>query len=235
MRRYNVLIKRRAKLPKRVVKKFGKHDRYRRFRVYRGVGSKLNGWSTSKDHAFKVRNKLNKGRRKRAIVRPAGWIDGAKADKSSGDLTIINRTSWGARQARGVVYTSWSPSQTIRVHHTVSTPRGSHAQFMRETQAYHMDSRGYSDVGYNYIIMPDGTVYEGRGANIVGAHTLNHNHDIGVAFAGNFELASPTDAAVDAFHKLRAKLTNGKGSVYPHSKTYSTACPGKLLKLELGL
>lgn len=37
-------------------------------------------------------------------------------------------------------------------------------------QNYHMDSNGWWDIGYNFLIGGDGNVYEGRGWGVVGAH-----------------------------------------------------------------
>lgn len=36
---------------------------------------------------------------------------------------------------------------------------------------------GWSDIGYSFVIGEDGNVYEGRGWDTVGAHTLHHNTD----------------------------------------------------------
>lgn len=35
---------------------------------------------------------------------------------------------------------------------------------------YHMDNEDYWDIGYNFLIGGDGSVYEGRGWDTVGAH-----------------------------------------------------------------
>ena len=70
-----------------------------------------------------------------------------------------------------------------------------------------MEDKGYSDVGYNYFIDMDGTIYEGRGLRVEGGHTHRYNCDAyGVAFLGNFVDKSPSNAAISAisaFSKLR--------------------------------
>lgn len=39
----------------------------------------------------------------------------------------------------------------------------------------------------SFLVGGDGTVYEGRGWGVVGAHAKGNNHDsVGVAFMGNF-------------------------------------------------
>ena len=46
---------------------------------------------------------------------------------------------------------------------------------------------GWWDIGYSFLIGEDGNVYEGRGWDVVGAHTKGYN-DVGLAFSilGNF-------------------------------------------------
>ncbi|KAI3353810.1 hypothetical protein L3Q82_005032 [Scortum barcoo] len=54
-------------------------------------------------------------------------------------------------------------------------------------QREHMTERGFDDIGYNFLVGGDGTVYEGRGWGVVGAHAKSNNHDsVGIAFMGNF-------------------------------------------------
>jgi N-acetylmuramoyl-L-alanine amidase len=46
-------------------------------------------------------------------------------------------------------------------------------------------ARGFSDVGYHYVINVDGTVMNGRPEELVGAHVLGfNNHSMGVALVG---------------------------------------------------
>ncbi len=40
---------------------------------------------------------------------------------------------------------------------------------------------------FSFLVEDDGTVYEGRGWGVVGAHALGNNRDsVGIAFMGNF-------------------------------------------------
>ena len=56
--------------------------------------------------------------------------------------------------------------------------------------------RGYSDVGYHYIIYRNGILAQGRDVNIIGAHASGHNaHSIGICYIGgmNAENTQPED------------------------------------------
>ena len=148
---------------------------------------------------------------------------------------IVGRTAWGAKAPRQRSTTAWTPATPVRVHHTVkritSEKRSDEIAFMRSIQTQHM-AQGWADIGYNFIIFPSGRVYIARGENVVGAHTVGHNTDIGICFAGDFRYDKLTDKAVDAFNGLRTSLGN-KGKMYAHSSTYATECPGDNIREEL--
>jgi len=47
-------------------------------------------------------------------------------------------------------------------------------------------ARGFYDIGYHFLIQPNGNVVNGRGLNFVGAHVANANTgNIGIALAGD--------------------------------------------------
>ena len=46
-------------------------------------------------------------------------------------------------------------------------------------------ARGFSDIGYHYVIYRDGSVHPGRDVDIAGAHCEGHNaHSIGICYIG---------------------------------------------------
>ena len=106
---------------------------------------------------------------------------------------------------------------------------------VRAIQKYHMDARKYNDIAYNFLIMPSGRVYEGRGKEVEGAHTLGHNDDCGIAFVGDYNEMKLTRAQITAFNLLRRRMGVAGGQKYPHSATFNTSCPGKNAKSQLGL
>ncbi|MFZ2510088.1 MAG: N-acetylmuramoyl-L-alanine amidase, partial [Gordonia sp. (in: high G+C Gram-positive bacteria)] len=143
------------------------------------------------------------------------------------------------------------------VHHTVNANDYTRAEvpgILRSIYAYHTRSRGWSDIGYNYLVDRFGRVWEGRYGGVdrpvVGAHTLGYNDYAFAASAiGNYEIERPSSAMVDAFGKLIAWKLSLHGvsagstlqrvgsrnfqAINGHQDAASTACPGKYLYAQL--
>lgn len=75
------------------------------------------------------------------------------------------------------------------VHHAAGPNTSSDwAATVRSIWNYHVNSNGWSDIGYNYLIDPNGVIYEGRGDNVLGAHFSGMNGGtMGVCLLGNYE------------------------------------------------
>lgn len=136
----------------------------------------------------------------------------------------------------------------IIIHHTATTKNlDDPAKAIRDIYVWHTLSRGWGDIGYNYIIDQQGKIYEGRygGEMVVGAHAGRGNFgSIGIAVLGNYQDEEPPEAVVTALTALiREKAqkynidTEGaslfRGETYPnvmgHREIMSTACPGDKL------
>ena len=151
---------------------------------------------------------------------------------------IRKKSSWNpAPPKKKPVHVKWDKTTIIWLHHTVTKPptnggtAGEEAA-MRELQRIAF-SRDFSDISYSYLVFPSGHIYEGRGHEILGAHTLGHNEDIGVALVGNYDTSKPTDAQIEAVKWLKGKLN--ANSIHPHKEVYATACPGKYAIAAFGL
>ncbi|KAG2469504.1 PGSC2 protein, partial [Polypterus senegalus] len=105
-------------------------------------------------------------------------------------FSLMRRKEWGAlppklREPMKV------PSNMVIIHHTAMDScleSSSCIEQLRQIQRLHMDTNGWNDIGYNFLIGQDGTVYEGRGWVIEGAHAKNYNNvALGIAVMGNFE------------------------------------------------
>ncbi|MFW5517356.1 MAG: N-acetylmuramoyl-L-alanine amidase [Segatella copri] len=95
-------------------------------------------------------------------------------------------------------------------------------------------ARGFSDVGYHYIVYRDGSVHDGRSVHLVGAHCTNHNaNSIGVCYIGGVATDGKTPKDTRTPQQKEALLTLLKQlkSLYPQAKIYghrnfsNKACP----------
>ncbi|MCF7845817.1 MAG: N-acetylmuramoyl-L-alanine amidase [Candidatus Peribacteraceae bacterium] len=112
---------------------------------------------------------------------------------------------------------------------------------------YHTRTRGWGDIGYNFLVDPLGNIYEGRsgGDYVIGGHVYCANtQTIGVAFVGNFEDALPSGSALESGARLLGELANfydlpldqfadfhGKNTrnLVGHRDYGATVCPGDAL------
>jgi hypothetical protein len=98
------------------------------------------------------------------------------------------------------------------VHHTTGTNAYSAADVPSRILGiclFHINSRGWNDIGYNFLIDRFGVIWEGRAGGInkgvQGAHTAGFNsYSMGVAFIGDHSASGPTAAAETALVNLLA-------------------------------
>ena len=65
-------------------------------------------------------------------------------------------------------------------------------------RSWHMGDRGFSDIGYHFLIHLDGTIERGRPWDIPGAHAQGYNRtSIGVAYVGGVDKNGPKDTRTD--------------------------------------
>ncbi|HEY9374819.1 N-acetylmuramoyl-L-alanine amidase [Streptomyces sp.] len=136
---------------------------------------------------------------------PAETSDTASAAPAAAGLPPITwRSWWGADES---LVTS-SPTYTddtkaIFVHHTAGTNAyecSQSASLVRGIFLYHVQSQGWSDIGYHFLVDKCGTVFEGRAGGIdkpvKGAHTYGFNTDTSsISVIGNYNTAT-ADAVV---------------------------------------
>lgn len=191
---------------------------------------------------------------------------------------IITRAEWGADES----LKTWQPEyQTdsngysinkvkyIVIHHTASSvlrpDEGSSGLYTGMVQGIYRwhttnaswddggaSTQGFGDIGYNYVIDPNGNIYQGRvGANgVIAAHTFGHNTgSIGIALIGTYGatlngnyVSHPITSAMEkSLDKLIGWLAavNGinlnnqilidnqyKNTLVGHKDLRPTACPG---------
>ncbi|XP_028651882.1 peptidoglycan recognition protein 5 isoform X1 [Erpetoichthys calabaricus] len=150
---------------------------------------------------------------------------------------LMCRKEWGAlppklREPMKV------PSNMVIIHHTAMDScleSSSCIEQLRQIQRLHMDTNGWNDIGYNFLIGQNGMVYEGRGWGIEGAHAKNYNNvALGIAIMGNFENEFPSLASLSSVQKV---LQHGVllDFLHPdfilktHRNVSNTKCPGENL------
>ncbi len=135
----------------------------------------------------------------------------------------------------------------IIIHHTATTGNLNDPEVaIRAIYQYHTITRKWGDIGYNYIIAPDGSVFEGRagGKKVVGAHAAKYNTgSVGIALLGNYQDEPLPGPMVQSLMALVADLSEeydldpeasgtfrGKKmlNVLGHRDVSATACPGEV-------
>ena len=131
-------------------------------------------------------------------------------DCTCSKLPFIPRSVWGSRfnldsniYLPPAIYTNVTH---LIIHHSAgSNFSNDWAGVVAAYFDYHVNSNGWQDIGYNWLIDPNGVLYEGRGGgdNIQGAHMCGYNRNtMAVCMLGNFEVATPTDTMMTKLIKL---------------------------------
>ncbi|XP_026168146.1 peptidoglycan recognition protein 5 [Mastacembelus armatus] len=156
-------------------------------------------------------------------------------------VNVISRLQWGAAAPKQKDKLKGS-AQRVVIHHTALPSFKGLTECKNQLvsiQRIHVKERGFDDIGYNFLVGGDGTLFEGRGWGVVGAHTKGHNHDsLGIAFMGNFNNDTPSKEAISSVKKL---LQSGVSQGFlrqdfvllGHRDLGSTECPGEKLYAAL--
>lgn len=115
--------------------------------------------------------------------------------------------------------------------HCTATPAGREVS-VDEIRRWHIE-RGFSDVGYHYVIHLDGTVSYGRPLSLPGAHCKGHNaHSIGVCYVGGCDKQMrPHDTRTAAQRTAMLQLVrhlkqqHPKATIHGHYEFDRKACP----------
>lgn len=162
---------------------------------------------------------------------------------------FCGRSCWdtnGTRPAQtSPTYTS--PTHII-VHHTgdgvVFPANTDYAEKVRYYWDLHVNTNGWSDLGYNWLIDRNGVIYQGRGDGVQGAHFSGQNsRTMGVALIGDFTKETPSISAINSLKNLIAwEATDKKidvtsssyhssskltlNNISGHKDGGATSCPG---------
>lgn len=123
--------------------------------------------------------------------------------------------------------------------HCSATPEGKDFT-VSDIKKWHLQ-RGFSDIGYHWVVYRDGTIVSGRPESVSGAHCTGHNSiSIGVCYIGGCasDGKTPKDtrtpAQKDALIKILKSLKSryAKASIHGHREFANKACPSFDAKKE---
>jgi hypothetical protein len=183
---------------------------------------------------------------------------GANGPGTAAAATILRRADWGADES---VRESGNPRYgEVRgafVHHTAGSNSYTAEDvpgIIRSIYAYHVNGRGWRDIGYNFLVDKFGRIWEGRFGGIdrpvVGAHVAGYNsYAFGASVLGTYVNTEPDDAALRAFaqvirwkfdvHNVDPTKVSYPGlkdvpAIAGHRDGGATQCPGDRLYAKLG-
>ena len=128
----------------------------------------------------------------------------------------------------------------VIVHHAAgSNTNTNYVDVVRNIYVFHTASNGWNDVGYNFLIAQDGTIFEGRdgqkiadGDNVIGAHFCSQNTGtMGICLLGDYMLVQPPQKAIDALAKLIA-WKEAKEKIDPLARTIHVASGKNLFNIS---
>ena len=116
--------------------------------------------------------------------------------------------------------------------HCADTPEGRDVR-ADEIRRWHKNERGWSDIGYHYVIDLDGTIEAGRDIETAGAHCTGHNaKSIGICYVGGCDAQmQPKDTRTEQQKASLLLLLKYLRQRYPGAKIYGhrdfaqKACP----------
>lgn len=83
--------------------------------------------------------------------------------------------------------------------------------------------RGFSDIGYHYVVYRDGSVHNGRDVDLIGAHCTGHNtYSIGICYIGGCKIdgRSPKDTRTPEQKEALIRLLKELKKRYPYATVH---------------
>lgn len=150
---------------------------------------------------------------------------------------IVGDNTW--KQLNTTLVLAYSGRHITKlIVHCSATPEGKDFT-TADIKRWHLE-RGFSDIGYHYVIYRDGSINEGRDVQISGAHCTNHNtNSIGICYIGGVDtLNNPKDTRTKEQKQSLIELLCALKKLYPkatihgHCEFAKKACPSFNANLE---
>ncbi|XP_014484296.1 PREDICTED: peptidoglycan-recognition protein LC-like [Dinoponera quadriceps] len=153
-------------------------------------------------------------------------------------VRFVQRNEWGAQPPSEQLGKLKHPVPYVIISHTATefcTTQSECTMHVRFAQTFHIESRKWSDIGYNFLVGGDGLAYVGRSWDYVGAHAFGFNsRSIGISFIGTFNSIIPPKVQLHAAQKIIEKGIE-LGKIAPdykllgHRQVSKTLSPGDAL------
>lgn len=145
-------------------------------------------------------------------------------------LTVVPASKWKLLSWRPLP--SIAPTSEWWVHHGATGT--ANLATLRAYERYHVQTLGWSALGYNWAITADGTIYEGRGWLRQGAHTKGRNTiSHAVLLVGDWSSGTVPQPMVDSLvwltregHRIGALKSPTISGGHRDAPGQSTSCPG---------
>jgi hypothetical protein len=189
---------------------------------------------------------------------------GAGAVRAPREPRIFTRAEWNAGSFRRPATVLPNNPDRIVIHHTASANTTDYSlqhafALSRSIQRFHVQRRGWDDIGQHFTVSRGGHILEGRNktlsvmrtrgqanglaapgeirdrGHVVGAHTLHHNrHTVGIENEGTYASGQIPSPLWESLARLCAWLCTVYGldpmrAIVGHRDLNTTDCPGDML------
>lgn len=99
---------------------------------------------------------------------------------------------------------------------------------------FHVNTNKWQDIGYNWLIDPNGILYEGRGGgdNVRGAHMCGFNNNtMGLCILGTYSAVAPNSRSIDMLLQLAA-WKSCKQAINPEGFGLINSYPGSMFNIS---
>lgn len=153
-------------------------------------------------------------------------------------VRFVTRSEWGAQPPSTALDKLKLPVPYVIISHTATefcTTQSKCTLHVRLVQTFHIESKNWTDIAYNFLVGGDGLAYVGRSWDYIGAHSFGYNNrSIGISFIGTFNTVVPSKVQLHAAQKI-IEIGVKAGKIAPdykllgHRQVSKTLSPGQAL------